>query len=185
MRLEAKHSYFKSVNRAVHNNINKTKQLANRHQYLQAYHLLMPNYFNEIELGCIKNLDLTYTSLFELLLNKTNIDYYNWIIKRGIKYCINDFIVTSYDNNNFPIFSEIKGLTYLDETVYFIVQEMETIQYLKQFASFEIDIKADSLCKIVKFNELRSCFPINSYDFKIDNINKQIITPKYLLGIFS
>jgi hypothetical protein len=96
MRLESKHSYFKSVNKAVHNNINKTKQLANRHQYLQAYHLLMPNYFNEIELGCIKNLDLTYTSLFELLLNKTNIDYYNWIIKRGIKYCINDFIVDFY-----------------------------------------------------------------------------------------
>ncbi len=61
-----------------------------RHQYLQAYHLLMPNYFNEIELGSIKNLDLTYTSLFELLLNKTNIDYYNWIIKRGIKYSINN-----------------------------------------------------------------------------------------------
>ena len=45
LRFESKHGYFKRVNNANHNYINPTRSFANRHQSLQVYHLMSPQYF--------------------------------------------------------------------------------------------------------------------------------------------
>jgi hypothetical protein len=61
---------------------------------------------------------------------------------------------------------------------------METINYLKHLVSFEIDDKYDSLCKIVTYDELKNSFPLNIFEFKLNEITKKIVTPKYFLGLY-
>ena len=51
MRFESKHSYIKITSTATHNHINLISSIANRHQYLQVYHLLNTPYFSDIDYG--------------------------------------------------------------------------------------------------------------------------------------
>ena len=46
LRLESKHSTFKRYVAALHNHKNFTKSLSEKHQHLQLFHLLSPNYFS-------------------------------------------------------------------------------------------------------------------------------------------
>ncbi len=87
MRFEAKHSYFKRVERATHNHVNLLYSLASRHQNLQVYHLLSDNYFVDIEYGSQHELDYNIVSFIELYSADSNNSYYKWIIKRGMTSC--------------------------------------------------------------------------------------------------
>ena len=51
MRFESKHSHFKQIDRAVHNQINLTKSITTKHQELQLFYLSSQNYFNSSEYG--------------------------------------------------------------------------------------------------------------------------------------
>ena len=57
MRYESKHSYFKQVGNSIHNYINITYSLANRHQYSQVHYLMQQNYFHVPEYGPVDNLE--------------------------------------------------------------------------------------------------------------------------------
>ncbi|RNA32976.1 hypothetical protein BpHYR1_006237 [Brachionus plicatilis] len=66
MRFGSKHSYFKRANQRIHNSINTTKSLSERHQDFQLYNLKSPNYFKPIEYGPESKMNPIYPLIKEL-----------------------------------------------------------------------------------------------------------------------
>ncbi len=76
MRFEAKHSYFKQVHHATHNHVNLLKSMAVRHQNLQLYHLLSPEYFLDIEFGSRQLIDIHTKDFIQIRFNLDSNKYY-------------------------------------------------------------------------------------------------------------
>ena len=59
---------------ATKNHVNLLKSLATRHQGLQAYHLLSPNYFNELEKGSQDSkIERSLVNYVEMIMEKNRL----------------------------------------------------------------------------------------------------------------
>ncbi len=177
MRFESKHSYFKKVINANHNNINLCYSLANRHQNLQVHHLLSENYFLDLELGSQHQVDKHTLDFIQInnAIKSKKIELFKWIKKRGIKYQIKDLIVTS--KSTMPIFSVIKSIIIKSGTIFFLISEYETIRYNSNLACYMIK-ERESMFKFFDINNLINIWPLGCY-----SINSQhfLVSPKYPL----
>ncbi len=171
MRFEAKHSYFKRVERATHNHVNLLYSLASRHQNLQVYHLLSDNYFVDIEYGSQHELDYNIVSFIELYSADSNNSYYKWIIKRGIKYQINDLILINIDP---PSFARIKTIINNNNSINFLIESLQTIEYIDYLLSYKLKEK-ESMLKILDLKTLKFIWPMDLYDYE----EFKIVTPKF------
>ena len=92
LRLESKHSTFKRYVAALHNHKNFTKSLSEKHQHLQLFHLLSPNYFSSNIFGSretqkdASSSDIISSILFDIshedfaLNNSRKITYFKLVI---------------------------------------------------------------------------------------------------------
>ena len=172
MRFEAKHSYFKSVHQSVHNHINLNLSLVSRHQNLQVYHLLCPNYFVDFELGTQHNIDFHLASFINMFLPGENY-FYKWVVKRGIKYQLNNILATSLQNN-IPSFSIVKAIIYENNSdIFFLLQDIQTLEYITYLASYKIK-ENETMMKTLNIDNLKNKWPLDLYNYK----DFKIITPK-------
>ena len=174
MRFEAKHSYFKRVEKATHNHVNLLYSLASRHQNLQVYHLLTPDYFVDIEHGTQHVIDHAIASFIELYSSNLNNSYFKWIVKRGIKYKVDDLILVQ---NEPPRFGQIKTIISKNNSVRFLIENMETIEYIDYMFSYKLK-QNESMLKIIDLVNLKYIWPMDLYDY---NENFKLVTPKFRL----
>lgn len=140
MRFEAKHSYFKRTDQALHNHCNQLKSLAVRHQNLQVYHLISPCLFIDLDLGSpqrhknVHNIDL-----IEILMNNKKFNLFNWVKKKAlnIKLVNGDIILTK--KQVLPRFSSIQSIIVSCEKLIFLVSDLKTIEYISYKASYKLE----------------------------------------------
>jgi len=178
IRFESKHSYFKRVIAANHNSINLCYSLAKRHQFLQTYHLLSDEYFINLELGPSHSVEKYLLAFIKLdaQIQSANITLHKWVIIKGIKYKINDLIVTS-KSNDLPIFSKILSIIKKKNFIFFLINEFDTICYNYSQACYMIEaFERAPLDKICKFDNLIHLWPLNAY-----SVNNEyfLVSPKY------
>jgi hypothetical protein len=174
LRFESKHSFFKRVDKATFNRKNIAKSLAFRHQQLQVYHLLCENYFCDIEFGTYHNLSQSFQDVIQFQLSSNEFSSYKWLVKRGIKYHIDDFIVIS-NANDLPIFSKVASIIYDKEEIIFLAYDYVTIKYIDHLAAYRI-IERESNFKYYHLNNIVSKWPLDGYD---KNDGFIYILPKY------
>ncbi len=174
MRFEAKHSYFKHIIQATHNRINLLKSLAERHQRLQVFHLASPNYFMDIEYGSLYSVSKHCLDFLQLNLKTKNFSIYKWIIKKGIKYSLNDLVVSK--KTAVPV-SRIKSIVSTGFSIFFQIEEFQTVEYISYMAAFKLK-EFESMEKLISVTDLHSIWPLNFYNL---NPHFQIAIPKYPL----
>ena len=106
IRFEAKHQPLKRIGCATHNRINILKSIAERHQCSQVFHLTAPDYFNQYQLGSHLTLNYHLVDFIEQKLNSKKNFYYKYIQYNGLKYTVDDLVITG-KNGEMPIFSRI------------------------------------------------------------------------------
>ena len=84
MRFESKHSHFKQIDRAVHNQINLTKSITTKHQELQLFYLSSQNYFNSSEYGSNDTVSPVNLNILKNLLDSDDIMVLKWTIHDNI-----------------------------------------------------------------------------------------------------
>jgi len=180
MRFEAKHSYFKHVISATHNRVNLLKSLAMRHQKLQVYHLSSQDFFVDIEYGSAMSVSKHNFDFIQLHLKESkNISLYKWISKKGIKYHVNDIVVSR--KTSLPIFSKIKTIvSNTKNDVYFQIEELQTIEYIHYMAAYKLK-EIESIEKIISIKDLYNIWPLDAYHL---NSQFQLVIPKYPLWFF-
>jgi len=178
MRFESKHSYFKNVHHATHNHINLLYSLAARHQNLQVYHLLSPDYFVDLERGSRQFINATSFEFITIILNinlKINeFDIYNWIIKKGIKYQIND-VVASNKQQNIITFSVIQSIIIVKNKITFQIIDLKTVEYIDFMTAFKLK-EMESMPKFLAFENLKSPWPMDLYNY---DTTFKLVSPKY------
>jgi hypothetical protein len=176
IRFESKHSYFKSVEQATNNHRNLYYSLAQRHQGLQLYHLLSPNYFIELGYGPIETLDNLLKTVCHTIIGTENVDLLKWVLKRGITYHRNALIITGI-RNNMPIFSRIKHIVLEQQTnnVYFLIEELLTIEYVNHFSAYKLQ-EIEVCLKKFEFTNLVNAWPLDYYNTMY---NYKLVVPKY------
>jgi hypothetical protein len=175
MRFESKHSYFKRVINAIHNAINISHSLALRHQNLQVHHLLSTDYFANLGLGSHDfSAEKPLLDFIKLRLKANNIELYKWIKNKGIKYHTNDFVVSS--KNEMPIFSLIKAIIFHRLSIFFLLDEYETMGYNVNLTCYMIK-ETERELKICTINKLVNLWPLGGYPYG----QLVLISPKYPL----
>jgi hypothetical protein len=99
MRFDSKHQVFKRCIEALNNRINLLKSCAERHEAMQLYHLLCPNYFIDLITGVTHNIDSIIKDFVYININESNIQFFKRLKYNGIDYKINDYVVKE---NNSP-----------------------------------------------------------------------------------
>jgi hypothetical protein len=129
IRFESKHSYFKKVNSATHNHINLSKSLATRHQLMQVYHSLSPQYYDDMIPGTGIIVDNISLSFAQIQLNCTNF-FKNFTI-RGILYEIGDVLKIKKPTYQYlQTFGLIKNVTLKEQEIVFRIKPLETTSAL-------------------------------------------------------
>lgn len=174
IRFEAKHSYFKRVISSIHNRRNLYKSLATRHQLLQAYHLVSPIYFVDIEYGSMLN-DKNFIDLIQIKLRSKQFDVFKSITKNGINYEINDLIVTNI-HNNMPIFSMINAIILFKNNIIFLSTQLDTVEYVSHKSCYKLK-QIESAPNLYESSKLANLWPLDLYEIN----DELIVIPKYPL----
>lgn len=171
MRFESKHSYFKRVQHSIHNTINTSKSLANRHQYLQIYRLMSTTYFltEDIQSGPI-NKDQELATNFEFLIERGSYTSVSWDIFRSIKYYIGCVVLTPELK-----FSKISYVIIKENKLYFILTPLTYHGYQSHMNCFYVSEIHDAVCTLFPCADLEYIWPM---DLNLIN-NKLFVIMKY------
>ena len=98
--------------------------------------------------------------------------FYKWVVKRGIKYQLNNILATSLQNN-IPSFSIVKAIIYKNNSdIFFLLQDIQTLEYITYLASYKIK-ENETMMKTVNIDNLKNKWPLDLYNYK----DFKIITP--------
>lgn len=161
MRFESKHKQFKNIIKSVNNFVNLLYSMADRHQKIQAYHLMSPCYFPKLEFGTRDKLSRDERHVAEVILDSTNLIFLNWVEKRGIRYHKGDFVIGSFDRGK-PVFARINRVALIDREIKFLITKFESIGYDDYLCAYNIR-EPESSDQVLAITNLKSIWPLDSY----------------------
>ena len=174
MRFESKHSFFKTADNAIHNHINLTKSLAYKHQDLQLYYLISPNYYTSMTIGTKELISPENFNILTELLPELTLNFHKWAIYNNILYTLGDMICYEI-NTIFPIFGQIKHLIVSNDKIIFILNVFDTIEYLSYLRCYLIKENENASCKIIHLDKIENKLPFDLYCLNGDSC---LISPK-------
>lgn len=179
MRFESKHSQIKRQDHAIHNHINSTKSITVKHQEMQLYYLLSPDYYHSWCDGPLDNSDLNNQAIISsLLIDKCSINFHKWLIFKNIKYYLGDMICYA-NNTGSPQFGQIKYLIKQNSELIFFLNKFKTIKYYNFLRAFQVSEELNSVDEIINSKNIKNLFPIDLY--KVKNYNHSFVSLKYPL----
>ena len=122
--------------------------MAQRHQFLQCYMYLNENYLSEGQTKFTKIANKTpicnsseqiQNAILTIVTNVNQITLFNFVEHNDIEYQPNHVVII--DNIRELQFGEIINVTSLDGTIYFILQELETINYCAHYNCYFLQKK--------------------------------------------
>jgi hypothetical protein len=166
MRFESKHSYFKRVQHSIHNTINTSKSLAQRHQYFQV--LSLKAYTPILSLGPVLKI---ISNEFDSFFGSSEHHYVRWADYNNIRYNTGSSIL-----NNENEFCRIEELIIHKGKLFMAIIKLFNNGYRKFMNSYEISLDENSNNKtIIEAPRLKYVWPLDIYT--IDK--KQFIILKY------
>jgi len=174
----------------IHNHKNFTKSLVEKHQHLQLFHLLSPNYFYTDILGSREvNIDPSHSDLISNLIYdydiglvsnfdlKRDLTYFKWVQFDMFEYNLGDMIC--YNNTEMPKFGKIIHLVVAQTNLIFILEPFITETYRKYQMAYLLKQNHNHFNLIAQpLKSLRYKNPMDLY--KLPN-NELIISPKFPL----
>ncbi len=165
MRYESKHSFFKEIYHMTKNRKNLSKTLAFKHQRLQLFYLMSPNYVIDSIIGSRRSdNDL---EVIEAILNEEHIECIKDIKFKGILYKLNDII---YHRG----FKRIVKIILTRTSAELFVDQFEDVEYLPHFTGFSLQ-ETERINTAIKLEDLENIHPIDLYYVR----NMKIVVPKF------
>ena len=166
MRFESKHSYFKKVQHSIHNTINTSKSLAQRHQYLQVsnHNFCMPILLTG---PVLKN---NSTEFENYPSNSSAHCIVKWAEYNSIRYYTGSAIL-----NNENEFCLIEELIIQNEKLFMNIVTLSNNGYRQNTNCFEIKNENNNNKKVIEASCLKYVWPLDIYSIN----EKQYIILKY------
>jgi len=190
MRFESKHATFKRFVAAIHNHKNFTKTLSEKHQHLQLFHLLSPNYFSSNIFGSREtkidssSSDIISSLLFDGILKDFKIEncskkitYFKWVIFDLVEYTIGDLICFE-NKQELPTFGKIKHLIVHEDNLYFFLDVFTTVTFRKYQMGYLLEENLNRLNRVQPLKTLKNKIPMDIYKMPNGDL---IVSPKYSL----
>jgi hypothetical protein len=179
LRFESKHGYFKRVNNAVHNYINMTKSMADRHQSLQVFHLMQETLFKGLTLGSKQEINNATADYITILLANNNTSapnnkIFKWIEYRGLRYQQNDLVAVKSQEIK-PAFGKILFVVYNNNIIYLYIERLITKAYVDYLCGYELE-ETEQPCRLVTLEELQHHHPLDLYIYELDRL---VVIPRY------
>ncbi|CAF0824860.1 unnamed protein product [Brachionus calyciflorus] len=158
MRFESKHSFFKLVNKSVHNKNNIFKSLAERHQLLQNYFLSSNNLFKELDFQLLVNPNTNRIQKFIEIYNLENPEILKWLDYGGIEYRDGDLLRIKYEND-LPKFAQIQTIVLHRNSFFFELKFFKTVEYLSFLLAYEL--VDENRIELINYNDILCKFPMD------------------------
>jgi hypothetical protein len=142
----------KRVHHQNHNHVKLLYSLANRHQYLQLYHLLADKYFIDFDFGSPHKVSNTLKDYVSMKLEISEFDFYKYVTFNRIVYTIGDAIICIKRKsvNNETEFALINSIVYdsVNCLCYLIIEDLLTGPYLDHLTCYLVSENLDSVPKL-------------------------------------
>jgi hypothetical protein len=144
MRYEAKHKILKSFAQACASRVNISATIAKKHQLQLCNKLVLNEGFKEtVTVGYLLNYrkfdqDQNVNETLSYFNLSNNLKQYNFVVVFGTKYRINDFILTSTDED-MPSFGCIQLILVEESDVIFIYRKCVTVLFDEHYHSYLIN----------------------------------------------
>ena len=79
--------------------------------------------------------------------------------------------------NDLPLFSQIKTVIAKNQSMYFLVENLKTVEYLTNINCYKLQ-EIETMCRIIDLNNLKYYWPCDLYCF-LDEF--KYIIPKYFI----
>ena len=87
-----------------------------------------------------------------------------------------DLIVTDR-RNNMPVFSIIKTIISSQSDIKFLIDNLETIEFITYMSSYKLK-ENENMLKLIDFVDLKNAWPLDLYNF---DDKYKLVSPKYPL----
>lgn len=180
MRFEAKHKVFKNM---LKNFKNVTKSLAKNHQMSIGY-LWETTPLNQVECGpmkkfCWDEID-EGEKLARMMQNpiETSMCSMNWVKIDGTEYRL-DLLICNEIENEIPVFSQIRKILLVNNTVYFIADKLLTEHFSEHHHAFKVQRYCE-LGELIKASELKFYRPFDLQS-SYGSDNSEYVVPLFML----
>ena len=166
MRYEAKHSYFKQLQRKIRNYINIPYTLSLRHQQWQCYHFAragveflkihVDSKSKKLKSHLTQSKCAVQIAQFFNLDNVCNVvvDRLNWITKGRTMFKVKDSFILCSFNNNSRQFGLIVDILLLREHYFFICKIFRTVKFYNHLQAFRLRERNDDFHIAVSYSTL-------------------------------